>query len=43
MDNRTILNGIGELLTPGQKDRAKEKLREETIALLKLRIENGIK
>ena len=38
MSHRRILDGLGELLTPGQKDRARVKLREETIALLKLRI-----
>lgn len=38
MDKRHILYGLGELLTPGQKDWARAKLREETIALLKLRI-----
>jgi hypothetical protein len=31
---------MGELLTTSQKDWAKAKLREETIALLKLRIES---
>ena len=40
MDNRHILTGMGELLTPSQKDWAKAKLREETLALLKLRIES---
>jgi predicted nucleotidyltransferase component of viral defense system len=39
MDNRHILDGVGELLTTSQKDWAKSKLREETIALLKLRLE----
>lgn len=39
MSNRHILDGVGELLTPSQKDWAKAKLREETIALLKLRLE----
>jgi len=29
---------LGELLTPSQKDWAKVKLREETISLLKLRM-----
>ena len=38
MNNRNILNGVGELLTTGQKDWAKAKLKEETIALLKLRL-----
>lgn len=37
MNNRHILDGVGELLTEGQKDWARAKLREETIALLKLR------
>lgn len=39
MSSRRILDGVGELLTPNQKDWAKAKLREETIALLKLRLE----
>ncbi len=38
MDNRRILDGLGELLTPNQKDWARAKLREDTIALLKLRL-----
>jgi predicted nucleotidyltransferase component of viral defense system len=38
MSNRHILDGVGELLTPSQKDWAKAKLREDTIALLKLRL-----
>ena len=38
MSNRHILDGIGELLTPSQKDWAKAKLREDTIALLNLRL-----
>ncbi len=38
MDNRKILDGVGELLTINQKDWAKAKLREETIALLRLRV-----
>jgi predicted nucleotidyltransferase component of viral defense system len=37
-DNRTVLHGLGELLTPGQKDWARAKLKEETTALLKLRV-----
>jgi predicted nucleotidyltransferase component of viral defense system len=37
-DNRRVLQGLGELLTPNQKDWARAKLKEETIALLKLRI-----
>jgi predicted nucleotidyltransferase component of viral defense system len=40
LSNRRILDGVGELLTPNQKDWAKAKLREETISLLKLRLEN---
>ncbi len=40
MSNRNILDGVGELLTASQKDWAKAKLREETIALLKLRLES---
>lgn len=39
-NNRNILNGLGELLTPSQKNWVKAKLREETINLLKLRLEN---
>jgi len=35
-NNRNILNGVGELLAPNQKDWAKTKLLAETIALLKL-------
>ena len=38
MDNRQVLRGLGELLTPGQKDWARTRLREETMAYLKLRI-----
>jgi len=38
MSNNHILDGLGELLTPSQKDWAKVKLREETISLLKLRM-----
>ena len=37
ISSRQILSGLGELLTPGQKDWARAKLKEETIALLKLR------
>lgn len=40
LPDRNILDGIGELLSASQKDWAKAKLREDTIALLKLRIEN---
>jgi predicted nucleotidyltransferase component of viral defense system len=39
MEDRHILDGVGEFLTTSQKDWAKAKLREETIALLKLRLE----
>jgi predicted nucleotidyltransferase component of viral defense system len=38
MGNRHILDGIGEFLTPSQKDWAKTKLREDTISMLKLRL-----
>jgi predicted nucleotidyltransferase component of viral defense system len=38
-DNRHVLQGMGELLTPSQKAWVRAKLREETIALLKLRIQ----
>jgi len=38
MSNRHILDGVGELITPNQKDWAKAKLREETISLLRLRL-----
>ncbi len=40
-NNRHILGGVGELLTGSQKDWAKAKLRQETISLLKLRLESG--
>ena len=39
MEDRHILDGVGEFLTASQKDWARAKLREETIALLKLRLE----
>ncbi len=38
MNNKKILDGVGMLLTEGQKDWARAKLREETIALLRLRV-----
>jgi predicted nucleotidyltransferase component of viral defense system len=38
MSNRKILDGVGEFLTPSQKDWAKSKLREDTISMLKLRL-----
>lgn len=40
MNNRTILNGIGELLTQNQKDWAKAKLKEDTLFFLKLKLED---
>jgi predicted nucleotidyltransferase component of viral defense system len=40
IDNRRILNGVGEFLTPNQKNWAKANLREETIAFLNLRLES---
>jgi predicted nucleotidyltransferase component of viral defense system len=39
LNNRHILDGVGEFLTTSQKDWAKAKLRQETIALLMLRKE----
>jgi predicted nucleotidyltransferase component of viral defense system len=38
MSNRKILDGVGEFLTPSQKDWDKSKLREDTISMLKLRL-----
>lgn len=40
MNNKNILDGLGDLLTSSQKDWARTKLRIETIALLKLRLED---
>ena len=40
MNNRNILDGLGEFLTERQKDWARAKLRAETIFLLKARIES---
>lgn len=40
MNNRHILDGLGELLTGPQKDWAKAKLRTDTIFLLKARLES---
>ena len=40
MDNKNILDGLGELLTESQKDWAREKLKNETIFLLKLNLDN---
>lgn len=39
-NNKHILDGLGELLTEAQKDWAQKKLKEETIFLLKLRIDS---
>lgn len=39
MNNRRIMDGVGEFLTASQKDWAKAKLQQETIALLTLRKE----
>ncbi|MDO8341518.1 MAG: nucleotidyl transferase AbiEii/AbiGii toxin family protein [Candidatus Woesebacteria bacterium] len=36
-NSKNILNGLGELITPFQKDEVKAKLVEETIQLLELR------
>jgi len=41
MNNRNILDGLGEFLSESQKDWARAKLREETIFLLKARLESG--
>lgn len=38
-DNKHILDGLGELLDPSQKDWARAKLKEDTIFLLKVRLE----
>jgi len=40
MDNRHILDGLGEMLTESQKDWARTKLRSETIFLLKAWLES---
>lgn len=40
MNNRNILDGLGEFLTEPQKDWARAKLRTETIFLLKARLES---
>ena len=40
MNNRNILDGLGEFLTESQKDWARAKLRDETIFLLKARLES---
>lgn len=39
MSDRNILDGLGDFLTPQQKDWARVKLRAETIFLLKARLE----
>lgn len=41
MDNKHILDGLGELLSEPQKDWVRAKLKEETIFLLNVRI-NGL-
>ena len=38
ISDRHILDGLGELLSGSQKDRAKVKLRQKTIALLRLQL-----
>lgn len=40
MNNRNILDGLGDLLTEPQKDWTRAKLRTETIFLLKARLES---
>ena len=40
MDNRHILDGLGELLDEAQKDWVRAKLKSDTIFLLKTRIES---
>lgn len=40
MNNRNILDGLGDFLTESQKDWARAKLRSEAIFQLKLRLEN---
>lgn len=39
MNNKHILDGLGELLTEPQKDWARSKLKDETIFLLKVKID----
>ena len=41
MDNRHILDGLGELLTDPQKDWARAKLKDETLFLLKVALNNA--
>ena len=40
MDNKHILDGLGDFLTEPQKDWARAKLKEDTIFLLKARLES---
>lgn len=40
MDNKHILDGLGDFLTEPQKDWARAKLKSETIFLLKARVES---
>ncbi|MFA6514790.1 MAG: nucleotidyl transferase AbiEii/AbiGii toxin family protein [Candidatus Paceibacterota bacterium] len=40
MDNKHILDGLGELISSSQKDWAREKLRNQTIFLLKIHLDN---
>jgi len=40
LDNNNILSGLGELLTEGQKDSTKAKLKSDTIFQLKLLLQN---
>jgi hypothetical protein len=40
LNNRHILDGLGELMTESQKDWARTKLKDETIFLLKLALNN---
>jgi hypothetical protein len=40
MDNKHILDGLGELLTDSQKDWARAKLKSDTTFLLKVMHDN---
>ena len=40
VNNKHILDGLGELLTQSQKDWAREKLKSETVFLLKLNLDS---
>ena len=40
MDNKHILDGLGELISSSQKDWARDKLRNQTIFLLKINLDN---